>query len=229
MLPDRLEAVVFDMDGTLLDTEAMYKEAIFTACRLVGYEMTDEFHRGMIGHPRDRNRAALVDFFGPAFPLAAYLEHCSAAVRTRFRQSLSLKAGAMDLLQLVASIPLPTAVATSTPRDEAVEHLTLAGLIDFFPVIVSRTDVSQGKPHPETYLRAASLLSVDPRNCLAIEDSHNGIRAAHAAGMATIMVPDMQTPTKEIRGLCVGILDSLARVHALLHERYGQAPQKTSA
>ena len=225
MWPDRLDAVVFDMDGTLLDTEAMYKEAIFDACRRLGYEMTDEFHRGMIGHPRDRNRAALAEFFGPAFPVDDYSEHCAASVSARFRQGLSLRTGAMDLLRLVRSIPLPTAIATSTPRQEAIEHLTLAGLIEFFPVIVSRTDVARGKPHPDTYLRAARLLSVDPRNCVAVEDSHNGVRAAHAAGMATIMVPDMQMPTEEIRALCAAVLDSLTHLHDLLHERHaGAAP-----
>ena len=218
--PERLEAVVFDMDGTLLDTEAMYKDAIFGACRLLGYEMTEAFHRAMIGHPRDRNRAALTEFFGPAFPVDAYSAHCTAAVRARFRQGLSLKAGAMELLQLVRSIPLPTAIATSTPREEAVEHLTVAGLIEFFPVLVTRTDVPRGKPHPDTYLRAAHLLAANPRNCVAVEDSSNGVRAGHAAGMVTIMVPDMQTPTEETRALCAAVLDSLTDFHDLLHERH---------
>ncbi len=108
---------------------------------------------------------------------------------------------------------VPTAVATSTPRGEAIEHLRRAGLADSFSAVVTRTDVTRGKPDPETFLRAASLLGVPPVRCLALEDSHNGVRAAHAAGMATIMVPDMAAPTDEITELCWRVCGSLEQVH----------------
>jgi beta-phosphoglucomutase-like phosphatase (HAD superfamily) len=92
----------------------------------------------------------------------------------------------------------------------------LAAIIDFFAALVTRTDVTHGKPHPESFLKAAAALGVQPSNCLALEDSHNGVRAAAAAGMATVMIPDMLPPTDEMRTLCAGILPSLSDVAELV-------------
>ncbi|GEO15378.1 hypothetical protein MAE02_30740 [Microvirga aerophila] len=85
-----------------------------------------------------------------------------------------------------------------------------------FQAVVTRDDVENGKPHPESFLTAAELLKVDPADCWALEDSHNGVRAAHAAGMATIMVPDLLEPTKEISSLCAAVLPSLHHVRQTL-------------
>src|SRR5690606_17771151 len=99
--------------------------------------------------------------------------------------------------------------ATSSRKPHATEHLGRAGIIKRFGAIVTREDVTHPKPHPEPYLTAASRLKVAPRRCLAFEDSHAGVRAAHAAGMQTVMVPDLVRPTDEIAELCVAVLDSL--------------------
>jgi beta-phosphoglucomutase-like phosphatase (HAD superfamily) len=100
-------------------------------------------------------------------------------------------------------------VATSTNRWRSEENLKRTGLGEFVDVLVSRDDVRLAKPNPECFLKAATLLGVRPGECLALEDSHHGVRAAHAAGMATIMVPDMLEATPEIRALCVGVVASL--------------------
>jgi HAD superfamily hydrolase (TIGR01509 family) len=104
------------------------------------------------------------------------------------------------------------AVATSTARAKSQAQLKKAGIFDNFDALVTRSDVKTGKPHPETFLKAAELLKVDPSNCLALEDSHNGVRAAAAAGMATIMIPDLLHPNPEITSLCVGVFPSLKDV-----------------
>ena len=217
-LPDRIDAVVFDMDGTLLDTETLYKEVLFLVVRELGHEMTEEFHRDMIGYPRERNRAALRQRYGADFPLEAYAERCRAGMAERCRAGVPLKPGAQELLDRLRTIGMPAAVATSSHREDAVRHLQGAGLLDRFETVVSRDDVTQGKPHPETFLLAAERLGADPRHCLAIEDSHNGIRAAHAAGMHVIMVPDMLPPTDEMRALCRLVLDGLAGLEAMLRD-----------
>ena len=88
-----------------------------------------------------------------------------------------------------------------------------------FDVLVTRNDVEAGKPDPETFLKAAALLRVDPSNCLALEDSHSGVRAAAAAGMATIMIPDLLHPTPEIASVCVGVLPSLNDVRIRISQQ----------
>src|SRR5207302_1685493 len=120
---------------------------------------------------------------------------------------LRVKPGAVELLDAAESARLPRAVATSSSRAKAMHHLRAAGIVDRFDAVVTRDDVVRGKPHPDLFLRAASALAIAPARCLALEDSYNGVRAAHAAGMPVIMVPDLLPATEEMRGLCHAILD----------------------
>jgi HAD superfamily hydrolase (TIGR01509 family) len=204
------------MDGTLLDTEALAKVAIMAACRVLGFEMTDGLHGEMIGHPREHNVLLLSNRFGAGFDPTAYLDHCRREMASLSRDGIPLKHGVVDLLAELRERGVPIAIATSTPRDEALHHLRGAGLLDAFSAIVTRSDVEFGKPHPETFLRAARLLGVEPAQCLAVEDSHNGVRAAHAAGMTTIMVPDLMPPTDEIAALCWAVHQDLEHVHGAI-------------
>jgi beta-phosphoglucomutase-like phosphatase (HAD superfamily) len=111
------------------------------------------------------------------------------------------------------------AAATSTAGPKSEAQPKKAGIFHDFDMLVTRSDVEIGKPHPETFLKAATLLNVDPPGCLALEDSHNGVRAAAAGGMSTIMVPDLLQPTPEIAGLCVGVLRSLNDVRIRISQQ----------
>jgi HAD superfamily hydrolase (TIGR01509 family) len=112
------------------------------------------------------------------------------------------EAGVTALLDELRARGIPAAVATSSRAAHALPHLGTAGLLDLFETVVTRDDVTHPKPHPEPYLTAARRLAVAPGGCLAIEDSHSGVRAAHAAGLQTLMVPDLVAPSPEIEGLC---------------------------
>lgn len=217
-LPERIDAVVFDMDGTLLDTEAVYKEVLFGVCAELGHAMTDEIHRAMVGNPREHNRALLKREFGEGFQLEAYVERTRAGFLERLGESVPLKQGARDLLGLLRELGVPCAVATSSYRADALRNLEKAGLLEFFATIVGRDEVTHAKPDPEPFLLAAKRMGVDPTHCLAIEDSHNGVRAAHAAGMHTIMVPDILEPTAEIEGLCRLVIDQLGALETMIRE-----------
>jgi HAD superfamily hydrolase (TIGR01509 family) len=204
------------MDGLLLDTEGLYRTAIFAACAAQGLQMVDHVHLSLIGTPKDLGDSKLMAHFGPTFDLDRYHLACAKHFDELCATDVPLRPGAADLLEVLRDAAIPMAVATSTARAKSQAQLEKAGISDNFDVLVTRSDIKTGKPDPETFLRAAELLEVDPSHCLALEDSYNGVRAAAAAGMATIMIPDLLPPTPEIASLCVGVLPSLKDVQRLL-------------
>ena len=119
------------------------------------------------------------------------------------RNGVALKAGVVELLDHLDALGLPAAIATSSNPAMVERNLAQHGLTGRFKAIVARGDYEHGKPAPDPFLKAAERLGVAPEHCLALEDSHNGVRAAHAAGMMTIMVPDMLAATEEMQGLTV--------------------------
>ncbi|HVW93210.1 MAG TPA: HAD family phosphatase [Devosia sp.] len=217
------DAVIFDMDGTLLDTEMVFRAVVFDAARDFGFEMTDAVHLAMVGSSHEATRLMLLDNYGADFPYAAFDERCRELMKERTVEAVPVKHGALEFLAALRSRKVPLAVATSSRTAHAHRHLGRAGLLDLFDAVVTRDDVVNPKPHPEPYLTAAGRLSVDPLRCLAVEDSHTGVRAAHAAGMQTIMVPDLVRPTGEISALCVAVMESLAEVHRAAFPPMGAA------
>jgi len=129
---------------------------------------------------------------------------------------LALKPGAIQLLDALDELGLPRAIATSSAHRTVQHHLAAHGLAERFDAIVGRGDYAAGKPAPDPFLKAAERLGVEPRLCLALEDSHNGVRSACAAGMMTVMVPDLVPPTEDIRSLCIAIAADLHGVRELL-------------
>jgi HAD superfamily hydrolase (TIGR01509 family) len=215
-LPNPIDAVILDMDGTLHDTEWVYFLALKRAVTAVGFAVTDSFCHSLIGIPSRECEQMLRDHLGPDFPFAAcdglYAEHREGLLAA----GIPLKQGALELLDYLALHGLPSAVATSAARHAAELHLGRSGLRTLLPIVVTRDDVARGKPHPDLFLAAARAIGIPPARCLAVEDSFNGIRAAHAAGMMPVMVPDLLAPTPAIRALCVEVVADLHAVRRLL-------------
>lgn len=207
------DAVIFDMDGTLLDTEAAFKTIVYETCTELGFEMSDAIHGQIVGSSHETTAKILAGAFGAHFPYELFEDRCRAGMRLRLAESVPVKAGAVELIVALKELDVPLAVATSSRSPHALAHLGKAGVIDYFDTIVTREDVVYPKPHPEPYLTAARRLGVEPVRCVAFEDSHSGVRAAHAAGMRTVMVPDMVAPSEEVAALCVAVLESLAHAH----------------
>jgi HAD superfamily hydrolase (TIGR01509 family) len=216
LLPRTVKAVVFDMDGLLVDTEQVVFEAMKAAALGSGLEMPFALFKRLVGLPGHVSDAIVVEHFGAEFDLAVW----RAAVGRHFQEiaaaGVALKAGVVELLDVLDARTLPRAVATSSTR-QAVDHcLGQHGLVGRFDAIVSRELQSHHKPHPDPFLKAAAAIGVDPQDCLALEDSHNGVRAAAAAGMMTIMVPDLLDVTDEMQDLAVHIAQDLHEVRMLL-------------
>lgn len=209
-------AVIFDMDGLLFDTETLYQEAIVMAAAAKGHDVASGIFVRTIGLPHHHVRSLLLGHFGDAFPiddfLTAWTEHFWILAETR----LALKPGAVELLDALDELGLSRAIATSSMHRTVQHHLTSHGLTERFHAIVGNGDYTAGKPAPDPFLKAADRLGVDPRLCLALEDSHNGVRSACAAGMMTVMVPDLLPPTDVMRDLCVAVIADLHGVRQLL-------------
>jgi HAD superfamily hydrolase (TIGR01509 family) len=224
-----IAAVLLDMDGTLLDTEKVYLESTIAALTSLGYSdgVTALCH-GMIGIPGPDCELLLRAHFGADFPLEEanrlFLANCGETLQA----GLPLKRGAVNLLDAIDAAGVPKAIVTSSSRRTADRHLGLAGIGNRFDAILTRDDVSRGKPSPDLYLLAAARLGTSARACIAVEDSNPGVAAAHAAGAITLMVPDILPPTDETRGRCTAVLPDLDAVVDLLRARARFEPRARS-
>jgi HAD superfamily hydrolase (TIGR01509 family) len=211
-LPRRPRAVVFDLDGTLIDSEALVKEAHFAACEQMGVTMSEAQFLALVGMHREANDVQLRSYYGDDFPLDEFIANTRAHVGDRVAP---LKAGALELMQTLDELALPFALATSSRRPWVDRHFAAHGLHERFRAVVTRQDCIEGKPHPEPYLNASRLLGTAPSDVLALEDSYAGVESAHAAGCMTVMVPDLLLPTELERERAL-VLTSLKDVAPLL-------------
>ncbi|MEN5071423.1 HAD family phosphatase [Stenotrophomonas sp. TWI1183] len=214
-LPFLPDAVIFDMDGLMIDSERVSVACWSQAAQELALPFPEGFWLRMVGlGDRDCERLLLqtVD----AGQVAALFARCHALYEARTQQGLPLRPGILEILHLLHEHGIPRAVATSTRQPRASRKLAAAGLLPFFEVVVTSSDVSHPKPAPDIYLLAAQKLGKDPARCLALEDSPAGIRAAVGAGMTAIQVPDLVHPDEELRALGHRIVDSLLDARQLL-------------
>ena len=210
---DRLpQAVIFDMDGLLLDTEPLAARAWDEAAAAVGTTFDPAIARRMIGRNFHDCRTMLHAECAAGYPVEAILSRWHAAYDAIVeRDGLAMKPGTFELIDWLDAHGIVRAVATSTRRDRAQAKLTRTALLSRFATLVGGDEIARGKPAPDIYLEAARRLGAAPPRCVVLEDSEPGVRGALAAGMMPIMVPDLLPPTAEL--LAFGVV-----VHASLHD-----------
>ena len=219
-MKDYITAILFDMDGLVLDTEKLYTRFWQEAANALGYPMTKEQALGMRSLNRGAGLAKMQSYFGPDVDYDAIrkkrIEMMDAFVE---KEGVTLKPGIRELLEFLKEHGIKTAIATSSPIERTIKYLTSVGLQNSFDELVSGYMVEKGKPEPDIYLFAAEKLGTAPEKCMVLEDSPAGILAAYRAGCLPVMVPDQDEPDTETGALLFAKAESLFHVIALLEEK----------
>jgi HAD superfamily hydrolase (TIGR01509 family) len=208
----RVAAVVFDLDGVLIDSESVWGEVRHRFTEETGGRWHSGALRDMMGMSSVEWSRYMRDQLAVPLPPEEISSQVSDRVANLYRERVPLLPGAVEAVRALAE-HWPLAVASSANRPLIDLVIDLAGLADAFQATVSSEEVERGKPAPDVYLEAARRLEVDPGSCAAVEDSTNGVRSAHAAGMAVIAVPNRDFPPEQDSvALASVVLDSVAQL-----------------
>lgn len=209
----KIEGVVFDVDGVLFDTERLTQQTWLAVSREMGWPQVGEAYLEFVGQNRADIIQKMEDLFGAEFPKDAFMAACSARSQARMEtEGVPMKPGVGEVLELLRSRGVPTALATSTGRPRTERRMEMTGLGPCFSAIITGDQVAHSKPDPEIYLMACRALGTTPERTVAVEDSRNGILSASRAGMRVAMVPDLLPPTPELEPLLWGRFDSLLQL-----------------
>ncbi len=211
-----MNTILFDMDGTLFDTEKHYQWAWRKAIADAGYELdaSEVLKLRSLGAPY--NVAQFQEWFGEEVDYRAIRQERVDLMKDMLAHEIPLKPQVPQTLEKLRQMGYSMAVVTATAQEQAVSNLKLAELLPFFDHVISASMVKRGKPAPDVYLYACEVLGVQPENCYAVEDSPNGVMSAHAAGCRTIMIPDLSQPDAELSRLLYRKLDTFGELINIL-------------
>ena len=212
-----VRAVLFDMDGLILDTEKLYCRFWQEAARSLGYPMTRQQALGMRALNRAAGQAKLTEYFGEGVDYGT-VRNRRITLMDAFVEKEGVEAfpGIYPLLDYLQEKGIATAVASSSPMDRIEAYLTPLGLFHRFDAVCTGYDVPRGKPKPDIFLHAAARLGKSPSECLVLEDSPAGLLAAHRAGCLPVMIPDQDRPGAETMPLLFALADRLEDIIPLL-------------
>lgn len=217
--PACVEAVVFDMDGLMFDSERVVMLSWDQAGKKLGYEEFGQNIYHTLGMGAVSRERYFRKTYGDAFPYGQFQRlYREAFYDYADTKGIPVKPGLRELLEFLREAGIPAAMATSTSGPDVKKRLERENLEPYFQAIISGDMVKETKPSPEIYEKACRALGVDPARAIALEDACNGIRSAHGAGMLPILIPDLQKDSSEVDGLLYGKMDSLLQVRDWLAE-----------
>ncbi len=204
------DAVIFDMDGVIFDSERVIMECWIKLADKYGIPGIKEPYYACIGTTKAMTKEIMMNAYGADFPYDEYAAETSKMFHERYDGGrLPMKSGVKEILNYLKDSGKLVALASSTRKQSVVAELRDAGIIDYFDELITGDMVKRSKPDPDIFLLACKKLGLPPSRCYAIEDSYNGIRAAHAGGLRPIMVPDLLPADEEMRNLSVAVIDDL--------------------
>ncbi|MDK2807498.1 MAG: hypothetical protein PWP24_229 [Clostridiales bacterium] len=216
-----IEAVVFDMDGLLIDSEYITFLAYQKVSKDKGITFDMDFYRTLLGRNADTVKKRLETYMGTRELAEETMETVLQIVEKRIEtQGIPLKRGAAELIAYLKGQGIKMAVATSSNRSRATVALTKCAILQYFDVVVCGNEVTKSKPDPEIFLTAIKRLGTDSVHTIVLEDSENGIIGAHAGGIPCIHVPDLQEPSKIIKDRADYVAKDLLEVKAYMASRY---------
>lgn len=208
------KAIIFDMDGVLFDTETLTMEALRYVSKKHGENTAvDEFYPTTCGTTLATAKLLYKAFFGESYPFEERREEMRQWMFDYIsKNGIPQKPGVHELLSYLKDNNFKIALATSSTRQSAENHLNNAGIIDFFDATVCGNEIENSKPHPEIFLKAAHKLDVSTENCFVVEDSYLGVEAGYKAGMNVFMIPDMNPPRDKEKKIAYKICSSLTEI-----------------
>ncbi len=205
------KAAIFDMDGLLIDSERAISAAWIEGAKALGFRLEMADFLDVVGRAAQQSDAILIELLGSEAAMRATAARARALLpHAGGGPVFPLKTGALPLLQALHAAGIPCAVASSSGVDEIRHRLGHVDVLKYFRCIAGGNEVTHGKPDPALYLLAAARLDVPPEDCIAFEDSENGARAAQAAGVRVVIVPDLKHPPAEVAARAHGVIGSLA-------------------
>ncbi|MDC7300507.1 HAD family hydrolase [Agathobacter ruminis] len=211
------DAVVFDMDGVIFDSERAVLECWLELADKYAIPNIMEPYLACTGTTMARTREIMMETYGPDFPYDEYAAEASVMFHERYDGGrLPMKRGVREILEYLKSHGKRIALASSTRRQTVINQLRDAKILDYFDEVVTGDMVERSKPEPDIFLLACEKVGVAPTRAFAIEDSYNGIRAAHSGKLRPIMVPDLRPADAEMKELAEVVLEDLEAVLAYL-------------
>ena len=214
--------VLFDMDGLVLDSEVLYTRFWREAAHALGYPMTATQSLGMRSLGKKLGQPYLESLFGPTVDYTTMREKRIELMDAYVEEhGIAPKPGIYELMDFLNEHQIPAAITSSSPMEYIQKHLAKANLLHRFQALCSGHNVPNGKPAPDIYLLGAETLGLDPKNCLALEDSPTGIRAGYAAGCLPVMIPDLGQPDEDTKDLLFAKADSLVDIITIIKQQNG--------